>query len=284
MIFKPKNVCIKYDMNSVISQSGRVENAVVLHLPMQYISVSECSIYSTENAVYIQPLMQYIFIFQGYDCLQEFIKYNSRHLSQGSGYCEKKTVIAFIGWLGRKTYLCYNKKRFRMNGYLYKYLSPLGDITLASNGESLTGLWFDGQKYFDPALTATYVEKELPVFVETLEWLERYFNRELPGVPPALQPQGSPFRQAVWNILKEIPYGQTVTYKDIAQKLARQKGVEHFSAQAVGGAIGHNPISILIPCHRVIGSNGNLTGYAGGLWRKEKLLELEREHFLSRNA
>ncbi|MBM6946032.1 methylated-DNA--[protein]-cysteine S-methyltransferase [Bacteroides gallinaceum] len=171
-----------------------------------------------------------------------------------------------------------------MNGYLYKCLSPLGDITLASNGEALTGLWFDGQKYFDPALTATYVEKELPVFVETLEWLERYFNRELPGVPPALQPQGSPFRQAVWNILKEIPYGQTVTYKDIAQKLARQKGVEHFSAQAVGGAIGHNPISILIPCHRVIGSNGNLTGYAGGLWRKEKLLELEREHFLSRNA
>lgn len=171
-----------------------------------------------------------------------------------------------------------------MNGYLYKYLSPLGDITLASNGEALTGLWFDGQKYFDPALTATYVEKELPVFVETLEWLERYFNRELPGVPPALQPQGSPFRQAVWNILKEIPYGQTVTYKDIAQKLARQKGFEHFSAQAVGGAIGHNPISILIPCHRVIGSNGNLTGYAGGLWRKEKLLELEREHFLSRNA
>ena len=90
MIFKPKNVCIKYDMNSVISQSGRVENAVVLHLPMKYISVSECSIYSTANAVYIQPLMQYIFIFQGYDCLQEFIKYNSRHLSQGSGYCEKK--------------------------------------------------------------------------------------------------------------------------------------------------------------------------------------------------
>lgn len=90
-----------------------------------------------------------------------------------------------------------------MNGYLYKCLSPLGDITLASNGEALTGLWFDGQKYFDPALTATYVEKELPVFVETLEWLEQYFNRELPGVPPALQPQGSPFRQAVWNILKK---------------------------------------------------------------------------------
>ena len=101
MIFKPKNVCIKYDMNSVISQSGRVENAVVLHLPMKYISVSECSIYSTANAVYIQPLMQYIFIFQGYDCLQEFIKYNSRHLSQGSGYCEKKIdflLCTFMFW------------------------------------------------------------------------------------------------------------------------------------------------------------------------------------------
>ncbi len=100
MIFKPKNVCIKYDMNSVISQSGRVENAVVLHLPMKYISVSECSIYSTANAVYIQPLMQYIFIFQGYDCLQEFIKYNSRHLSQGSCY-EKKIdflLCTFMFW------------------------------------------------------------------------------------------------------------------------------------------------------------------------------------------
>ena len=100
MIFKPKNVCIKYDMNSVISQSGRVENAVVLHLPMKYISVSECSIYSTAYAVYIQPLMQYIFIFQGYDCLQEFIKYNSRHLSQGSCY-EKKIdflLCTFMFW------------------------------------------------------------------------------------------------------------------------------------------------------------------------------------------
>ena len=101
MIFKPKNVCIKYDMNSVISQSGRVENAVVLHLPMKYISVSECSIYSTANAVYIQPLMQYIFIFQGYDCLQEFIKYNSRHLSQGSSCYEKKIdflLCTFMFW------------------------------------------------------------------------------------------------------------------------------------------------------------------------------------------
>ena len=101
MIFKPKNVCIKYDMNSVISQSGRVENAVVLHLPMKYISVSECSIYSTANAVYIQPLMQYIFIFQGYDCLQEFIKYNSRYLLQGSGCYEKKIdflLCTFMFW------------------------------------------------------------------------------------------------------------------------------------------------------------------------------------------
>ena len=101
MIFKPKNVCIKYDMNSVISQSGRVENAVVLHLPMKYISVSECSIYSTANAVYIQPLMQYIFIFQGYDCLQEFIKYNSCYLSQGSSCYEKKIdflLCTFMFW------------------------------------------------------------------------------------------------------------------------------------------------------------------------------------------
>ena len=159
--------------------------------------------------------------------------------------------------------------------YTSHYNSPLGQITLASNGTCLTGLWFEGQKFFARTLANCTQEKDLPVFHQTSEWLDCYFSRKKPDFTPALQLNDTPFRIAVWKILQQIPYGEVVTYKDIAQEIARQKGISSMSAQAIGGAVGHNPISIIIPCHRVIGSNGNLTGYAGGLDRKINLLALE---------
>ncbi len=153
--------------------------------------------------------------------------------------------------------------------FLTHYASPLGPILLAADETGLTGLWFEGQKYFPSFLGVDYQEKETPVLTETARWLDVYFSGKDPGFLPPLHPQGSPFRQAVWNILLTIPRGQTMTYGEIARRL----GVH--SAQAVGGAVGHNPISILIPCHRVVGSDGSLTGYAGGLDRKTRLLQLE---------
>lgn len=159
--------------------------------------------------------------------------------------------------------------------YISKYTSPLGAITLASNGEALTGLWFDGQKYFGANLSKEYKNVELPVFKQTKEWLNLYFNGQKPDFIPLLALQASEFRLAVWQILLEIPYGQTLSYGDISAVLAKQKGLKTMSTQAVGGAVGHNPISIIIPCHRVVGSNGNLTGYAGGLEKKIALLQLE---------
>lgn len=153
--------------------------------------------------------------------------------------------------------------------FLTHYASPLGPILLAADETGLTGLWFEGQKYFPSFLGVDYQEKETPVLTETARWLDVYFSGKDPDILPPLHPQGSPFRQAVWNILLTIPRGQTMTYGEIARRL----GVR--SAQAVGGAVGHNPISILIPCHRVVGSDGSLTGYAGGLDRKARLLQLE---------
>ena len=153
--------------------------------------------------------------------------------------------------------------------FLTHYASPLGPILLAADETGLTGLWFEAQKYFPSFLGVDYQEKETPVLTETARWLDVYFSGKDPGFLPPLHPQGSPFRQAVWNILLTIPRGQTMTYGEIARRL----GVH--SAQAVGGAVGHNPISILIPCHRVVGSDGSLTGYAGGLDRKTRLLQLE---------
>lgn len=160
--------------------------------------------------------------------------------------------------------------------YTYKYNSKLGDITLASNGEALTGLWFDGQKYFGATLPSEYREKTLPIFKETAKWLDIYFSGKNPDFTPALSFNTSPFRQSVWEILLTIPYGKTMTYGEIADKIAQQNGLEKMSAQAVGGAVGHNPTSIIVPCHRVVGTNGSLTGYAGGIERKVKLLELEQ--------
>ena len=150
--------------------------------------------------------------------------------------------------------------------FLTHYASPLGPILLAADETGLTGLWFEGQKYFPSFLGVDYQEKETPVLTETARWLDVYFSGKDPDILPPLHPQGSPFRQAVWNILLTIPRGQTMTYGEIARRL----GVR--SAQAVGGAVGHNPISILIPCHRVVGS---VTGYAGGFDRKTRLLQLE---------
>lgn len=153
--------------------------------------------------------------------------------------------------------------------FLTHYASPLGPILLAAYETGLTGLWFEGQKYFPSFLGVDYQEKETPVLTETVRWLDVYFSGKDPGFLPPLHPQSSPFRQTVWDILLTIPRGQTMTYGEIARRL----GVH--SAQAVGGAVGHNPISILIPCHRVVGSDGSLTGYAGGFDRKTRLLQLE---------
>jgi O-6-methylguanine DNA methyltransferase len=151
----------------------------------------------------------------------------------------------------------------------------LGGITLASDGEAVTGLWFDGQKYDRSTLGGeSRFKGDLPIFRQTEEWLEAYFaQRPLPPLPP-LAPQGGAFRQAVWAELRKIPFGQTTTYGAITKTLGAGAD-EPVSARAVGGAVGRNPISILIPCHRVLGGGGNLTGYAGGLDRKIELLSLE---------
>lgn len=159
--------------------------------------------------------------------------------------------------------------------YIHHYISPLGGITLASDGEALSGLWFDRQKYFPDMRSARYEEKRLPVFVQADEWLNLYFSGKIPDFTPPLTLKATEFRKAVWNILLSIPYGQTTTYGEIAEEIARQQGIPKMSAQAVGGAVGHNPISLIIPCHRVVGADGSLTGYAGGIDRKRRLLELE---------
>ncbi|MDR1701303.1 MAG: methylated-DNA--[protein]-cysteine S-methyltransferase [Sporomusaceae bacterium] len=161
--------------------------------------------------------------------------------------------------------------------YSTTYESPLGLITLASDGQSLTGLWLAGQKYHGDTIFTTLTENNtLPIFTAAQNWLERYFNNNQPPISELpLAPVGSAFRQSVWKILIQIPYGQVITYGDIAKKMAAQLSKKTMSSQAVGGAVGHNPISIIIPCHRVVGSNGSLTGYAGGIPLKIKLLELE---------
>lgn len=156
--------------------------------------------------------------------------------------------------------------------------SPVGLLTLASDGENLTGLWLENQKYFGSTLAPDAQPGALPVFAQAFDWLARYFRGEAPAMTLPLAPAGSPFRQAVWDILRRIPYGETTTYGRIATQLERQTG-RRASAQAVGGAVGHNPISILIPCHRVLGADGGLTGYAGGLDVKARLLTLEGARF-----
>lgn len=155
--------------------------------------------------------------------------------------------------------------------------SPLGRLTLASDGEALVGLWLEEQKYFGGGFSGEMERREdLPVFARTEQWLERYFAGERPSAANLpLAPVGSPFRREVWGMLCQIPYGQTISYGELARRMARLLGRESMSPQAVGGAVGHNPISIIIPCHRVVGADGSLTGYAGGLERKRWLLEHE---------
>ena len=160
--------------------------------------------------------------------------------------------------------------------YIHHYVSPLGGITLASDGKALTGLWFEGQKHFPHNLAAESAEAELPVFAQTVNWLEAYFSGKAPDFMPPISLHTTPFRRAVYDILLTIPYGHTMTYGEIANILAEQRGIQRMSAQAVGGAVGQNPISIIIPCHRVIGADGSLTGYAGGLSGKIRLLRLEQ--------
>lgn len=156
--------------------------------------------------------------------------------------------------------------------YIYRCVSPFGGITLASSGELLTGLWFDGQKHFGSTLTGEHTEKSLPIFDCTVRWLDVYFGGDEPDFTPPIQLRGTDFRRAVWELLLTVPYGQTVTYGEIAAKLDAAKA----SARAVGGAVGRNPISLIVPCHRVVGADGSLTGYAGGIGIKAHLLEMER--------
>lgn len=161
--------------------------------------------------------------------------------------------------------------------YSTTYPSPIGDITLATDGENLVGLWMAGQKYFGETIPEKMTERDdQPVFHAAKNWLDRYFAGEKPEISELpLQPIGGEFRQMVWKFLCEIPYGEVITYGDIAKKTAAMRGKETMSSQAVGDAVGHNPISIIIPCHRVVGANGSLTGYSGGVGKKIKLLELE---------
>lgn len=161
--------------------------------------------------------------------------------------------------------------------YSAYYDSPIGKLLLASDGENLTGLWIEKQKYYADTAPKDIQEKpDLPVFAQTRQWLDEYFQGKQPPISELpLAPIGGEFRQAVWKILCEIPYGKVMSYGEIAKKIARLRGQNGMSAQAVGGAVGRNPISIIIPCHRVVGTNGSLTGYAGGLDTKIKLLKFE---------
>ncbi len=160
--------------------------------------------------------------------------------------------------------------------YTSHYESPVGGILLAADRVGLTGLWFDGEKYYANRLDPEHEERNLPVFEDVKRWLTIYFSGREPDFMPPLHVIGSTFQLAVWEILRKIPYGKTMTYGEIAKIIAKQQGLPRMSAQAVGGAVGHNEISIIIPCHRVVGTNGSLTGYAGGIDKKVKLLNLEK--------
>lgn len=160
--------------------------------------------------------------------------------------------------------------------YTTDHVSPLGKILLATDEVGLIGLWFYGQKYFAADLPKEYAKVTTSALVQAKEWLGIYFGGNEPNFTPPLHPIGTDFRREVWDILLKIPYGKTITYGDIARELAEKKGTEKMSALAVGGAVGHNEISIIIPCHRVVGSDGSLTGYAGGIDKKIGLLTLEK--------
>ncbi len=159
--------------------------------------------------------------------------------------------------------------------YYQIYESPVGELLLQSDGESLTGLDFSGGRYAPAKEHLQAVEKEIPVLKQTKQWLDLYFAGRNPDFCPPVNPRGTEFRKEVWKLLLEIPYGETVTYGSLAKKMAEKLGKAKMSAQAIGGAVGHNPIGIIIPCHRVVGTDGNLTGYGGGMDRKIFLLNCE---------
>jgi methylated-DNA-[protein]-cysteine S-methyltransferase len=159
--------------------------------------------------------------------------------------------------------------------YIHKIKSPVGILTASSDGQNISGLWIEGQKYFAKTIGKDFLEKSLPLFEKVLKWLDVYFSGKEPNFMPPLMPRGTPFQKSIWNSLCKIPYGKTTTYGEIAEQFERENKGRHTSARAVGGAVGHNPISIMIPCHRVIGKNGNPTGYAGGIATKIKLLKRE---------
>ncbi len=160
--------------------------------------------------------------------------------------------------------------------YTCRYASPLGGILLAADEVGLTGLWFEGQKYFAKLLDKEHEERVTPCLTEAARWLDVYFAGREPDFDVPLHFTGTDFQNEVWGILRTIPYGKTMTYGEIAKQIAERRGLARMSAQAVGGAVGHNEISIIVPCHRVVGTNGSLTGYAGGIDKKIKLLTLEK--------
>ena len=160
--------------------------------------------------------------------------------------------------------------------YTYRYLSPLGEILLTSDGESLTGLRFEGESRLVETPEPERPPCPFPICADAVRWLDLYFSGQDPGFTPALRLEGTPFQQEVWALLLTIPYGQTTTYGDLAKGLAARRGLPRMSAQAVGGAVGRNPVALMVPCHRVVGADGGLTGYAFGLDRKRRLLDLEQ--------
>ena len=168
-------------------------------------------------------------------------------------------------WLGGKTML-----------YTTTYHSPLGKMLIAGDDVGLTGLWFEGQKNYAKGLSIDCKERDIAVFHLAKRWLDIYFSGKEPDFMPPLHMVGTPFELGVWQMLGKIPYGKTITYGQIAKEIAKQQGLMRMSSQAVGGAVGRNKISIMVPCHRVVGAKGNLTGYAGGLDRKAKLLKMEK--------
>lgn len=172
--------------------------------------------------------------------------------------------------------------------YTTTYQSPIGEILLAADDVGLTGLWFDGEKYYAWNLDEKHEEKEIPIFVEVKNWLDIYFSGKEPDFMPPMHMLGTDFQKEVWEILRTIPYGKTTTYGEITVKIAKKRDLTRMSAQAVGNAVGRNELSILIPCHRVVGANGSLTGYAGGIDKKIVLLKLEgaykSEYFIPKHS
>lgn len=172
--------------------------------------------------------------------------------------------------------------------YITNYDSPVGKILLACDEIGLTGLWLENEKYYANNLDSEHKVKETPIFDKAKRWLDIYFNGKEPDFMPPIHMLGTPFQIEIWEYLLKIPYGETTTYGELAKKVAQRRGIERMSAQAVGGAVGHNEISIIIPCHRVVGTNGSLTGYAGSINKKIELLKLEKgfkeEYFVPKHS